>query len=401
MIETAALVRLPFNQRCNMRAMARRLPFLWLAFSFGLAGTLHADIGFSQAAATSRLLNPGRTLVSLRHRVTNNGAQYNTGCIDGACTQMHGVDLNAANGFVIGIAVEPLLPPEDAAMRDVMDRIDLVEFDFADALAAARTATGRPDSAVARIDLVSELLLVFYDLRYADGTRLMVDGVTGEVLPLVDTATSANSLSPVAMYSQILRAQAAAGPGWHPFLGETAVTQSGVAVGITLLDPQTGHLKQVDMLGKQTQVIEFTPIGHLATVVAEVRPHVATTVVSLGQFLARVEHDFPGGRLSALGLQAQLQNGATRVTWSASVLTALNQPLEFAVDAMVPIDASLGIATAPRDFPPGDLNHDGHVTGEDLAEMLYQYNQPYPPYDLDLDGFVKGEDLAILLVHWG
>ncbi|MFM2164373.1 MAG: hypothetical protein RL325_810, partial [Planctomycetota bacterium] len=44
---------------------------------------------------------------------------------------------------------------------------------------------------------------------------------------------------------------------------------------------------------------------------------------------------------------------------------------------------------------------DGHVTGEDLAEMLYMYNQQYPPYDLDQDGFVKGEDLAILLVHWG
>ena len=384
-----------------MRAMACRLPFAAFVLLLVLSSQARADIGFAQAVSTARMLNPGRVLVSLRHRVTTNGAQYNTGCIDFACTTMYGVDLNAANGFVVGTGVEPLLPPEDIAMRDVIDRIDLVEVDFADALARARAATGRPDSAVARIDLASELFLVFYDLRYTDGTRFMVDAITGEVLPLVDAANSANSLTPVQMYSMVLRAEGLAGPGWHPFLGETAVAQGGVAVGITLLNPQSGRLKQVDMLGKQSQVVEFTPIGHLATVVAGVRPHVAGTVVTLGQFLARVEHDFPGGRLSAFGLQAQVQNGATRLTWSASVLTALNQPLEFAVDAMTPIDSSLGIATAPQNFPPGDLNRDGHVTGEDLAEMLYMYNQQYPPYDLDQDGFVKGEDLAILLVHWG
>lgn len=386
---------------------ARRLPLLVVAVCSATVSlsidtpSARADIGFAQAAATARMLNPGRTLVSLRHRITNNGGQYNTGCIDASCTLMYGVDLNAFNGFVIGTGVEALLPPEDRAMRDVMDRMPLVTVSFEQALARARTATGRPDALVARIDLASELFLIFYDMRYTDGARFMVDAITGDVLPLVDTANSANSLTPVQFYSYVARAQDIAGTGWYPLFSETAVTQQGLAVGVTMLNPQTGRLMDVGMLGKQLDVVEFTPIGSLALKVNAVRNVIASTVVGVGHFMARVEHDFPGGRMSGFGLQSQFNNNLLQTSWSAPVLTALNQPLEFAVDAMTPIDSSLGISTAPQSFRPGDYNRDGRVFGEDLAELLSMYNQQYPPLDLDGDGFVKGEDLAILLGNWG
>ena len=99
-----------------------------------------------------------------------------------------------------------------------------------------------------------------------------------------------------------------------------------------------------------------------------------------------------------MALQAQFNNGATVVTWNATVLNAAGQSVLYSVNAMLPAGAP---GNSPHPDRPGDYNCDGHVTGEDLAEMLYMYNQQYPPYDLDQDGFVKGEDLAILLVHWG
>ena len=390
-----------------MFRMARRLPtFVVAAFSAALTLSVptpcaRADIGFAQAAATARMLNPGRTLVSLGHRITNNGAIYTTGCIDASCQLMYGVDINAANGFIVGVEVEAPLPPEDRAMRDVMDRIHLVNHGFEDALARARTATGRPDVLLERCDLASELFMIFYDLRYSDGLRLMVDAITGEVVPVVETAGSANSLTPVQYHSYLARAQDIAGAGWYPFVSETAVTQQGLAVGVTMLNPQSGRLMDIGMLGKQLDVVEFTPIGSLALKVAGVRSSIASTAVSAGQFMARIEHDLPGSRMSGFGLAGQFNNSVLRISWSAPVLTALNQPLEFAVDAMTPIDSSLGISSVPQHFAPGDYNRDGRVFGEDLAELLSMYNQQYPPLDLDGDGFVKGEDLAILLSNWG
>jgi len=90
-----------------------------------------------------------------------------------------------------------------------------------------------------------------------------------------------------------------------------------------------------------------------------------------------------------------------QTNWSALVLTALNQPLEYTISATVPIGSSIGFATVPVTFKPGDFNHDGHVYGDDLTELLAMYGRLYPPYDLNQDGFAQGEDLAILLSNWG
>lgn len=391
-----------------MLVMASRLPHWACVSVVALLALLvpqpsNADIGFTQAIATARLLNPGKTLVSLRHRVRNQGAEYNTGCIDSTCVTMYGVDIDAASGTLIGIATEPIIYPENIAMRDVMDRMHLVQFDFEQALARARTATGRPDALVARIDLVSELFLIFYDLRYTDGSRFMVDAITGSVLPAVDVANAANSITPAQMTAFIQRAieDSNSTSSWYPIMGETAVTADGIAVGITLLNPTTGRLRQIDMLGTQSQVIEFLPIGHLTLTVAQLRPVVAGTAVTAAQFLARIEQDFPQGTLSAFGLQSRPNGGVVRTTWSASVFTSLDQPLEFAIDAMTPIGAAFGVATAQQNFKPGDLDRNGAVDGADLAQILVSYNRQYPPYDLDQDGWVKGEDLAILLANWG
>lgn len=391
-----------------MLVMASRLPHWACTCALALLALLapqptRADIGFTQAAATARLLNPGRTLVSLRHRVRNQGAEYNTGCIDSTCATMYGVDIDAASGTLTGIAQEPIVYPENIAMRDVMDRIQLVHYDFDQALERARAATGRPDVLVSRIDLASELFLIFYDLRYSDGTRFMVDAITGSVLPAVDVANAANSITPAQMTAFIQRAimESSSSSSWYPIMGETAVTPDGIAVGITLLNPTTGRLRQIDMLGAQSQVIEFLPIGHLALTVAQLRPVVAATAVTSTQFLARIEQDFPQGTLSAFGLQSRPNGGVVRTTWSASVFTALDQPLEFAIDAMTPINAAFGVSTAQQNFRTGDLDRNGTVDGADLAQILVSYNRQYPPYDLDQDGWVKGEDLAILLANWG
>lgn len=385
-----------------MVKVASRPPVVAATLSFLLAGAMaHADIGFDAAAATARMLNPGRPLIGLRHKINANPAIYACANVNMEGSLIYGLDIHGSTGFIVGSGVEAVLPPEDVMIRDMLDRLPLVNYSFEQALAAARTNTGRPDATLDRIDLVSELFLIFYDLRYFDGTRYMVDAITGEVLPQVDVANSANSVAPYAMFNYITLAEAAAGEGWYPIMTETAVTPDGLAVGVTLLNPSDGRLKQVDRLGKMVQVVEFTPVGHLAQVVTGLRNVVAQTVVDAGQFLARVEHDFPGGRVSAVGLQTQFNNGQLRTQWSASVLTALNQPLEFAIDAMQPIDSSLGISTAPQNIIPGDYNRDGHVTGSDLAELLQMFGEDYPPYDLDHDGFVKGEDLAILLSNWG
>ena len=361
-----------------------------------------ADIGFAQAAATARLLNPGRPLLGLRHKLNANPVIYTTANVNARGTMLYGLELHGSLGTVLASDVEAVLPPEDAEIAAVLDRLDHASISFEQAIARAQQATGRPESLLERIDLASELFMLFYDMRYSDGTRLMVDAVNGSVVPAADNASAANALPPYAMFTMVGRAEAMAGDPWLPFEVGTAVTPGGLAVGVALLQPSSGRVLQIDMLGKQTESLEFTPVGHLAGVVAGIRGTIDATAVDLGGFLARIEHDFPGGRVSGVVLQSRLaNNGTMRTEWSAMILTALGQSVEFTIDAMQPVDTSLGISTVPVQVIGGDLNRDGHVTGEDLAEMLQMYNAVYPPYDLDHDGMVKGEDLAILLSNWG
>ena len=387
-----------------MREMARRLPILVVAFIALVSGIATdvavADIGFSQAAATARMLNPGRTLVSMRRRTTNTGLQYNTGCIDSQCTLMYGVDLNGNTGFVTGVATEALIYPENLTAQDILGLMPESTVSFDQALALLRTATGRPDSLVERIDLDSELFMLLYVVQYTDGLKYIINAITGEVVPAVDLATPANSISPATYWARIQHAYelAGVGAGWYPIFGATGTTSMGIPVGITLLNPTTGRLKQIDMLGLQHQVVDFMPIGHLLLVTSGMRGVVASTAISAGQFLAIVQQAYPGGKMSDMGLQVQVNNTGTVVTWNATVLTAAGQSVIFSVNAMVPGGATGNSPTPDR---PGDYNCDGHVTGEDLAELLQRYNSQNCNQDLDQDGWVKGEDLSILLNNWG
>jgi hypothetical protein len=383
--------------------MACRLPFLLAVLVLALLGEAsteaRADIGFAQAASTARIFNPGRTLVSMRRRVQNAVIQYNTGFIDAACASMYGTDLHGTTGFVIGTAVEPLVYPENIAMQDVLQRLPQVQVTFEQALALLRQRTGRADSLVERIDLASELFMIFYVVQYTDTTRYIIDAVSGEVAPATDVATPSNSISPAAYWQRILHARELSGAdaSWYPIFGATGHTDQGVPVAITFLNPANGRLKQVEMLGLQHQALEFSPVGHLLQVTSGLRGVVGITQVSAGQFLARIQSDFPGGKVADIGLQAQVNNTTTVVTWNATVLTAAGQSIVFSINAMV----ASGSGNAPAPDRPGDYNCDNHVTGEDLAELLLRYNGENCDFDLDQDGWVKGEDLGILLSNWG
>lgn len=383
--------------------MASRLPFALVVFVLALAsGTClecKADIGFAQAAMTARKFNPGRTLVGIRRRQTNAGLQYNTSFIDAQCTILYGLDVSGDTGAVIGIAAESIIFPENIAFQDVLYYLPTVTVSFDQALANMRDRTGRPDSLVSRIDLASELFMTFYVVQYTDNTVWFVHAVTGEVWPAVDVATPRNSISPATYWTRIQSAYALSGAnsGWYPIFGATGWTDTGIPVGITLINPTNGRLKQVDMLGLQHQVVDFMPIGHLLQVTSGLRGVVANTAVSAGQFLALIQATFPGGKVAAMGLQSQVNGNGTQTTWNASVLTAAGVSVAFSINAMVPVSSG----SSPHSDRPGDYNCDGHCTGEDLAELLQRYNREDCDHDLDQDGWVRGEDLAILLSNWG
>ena len=387
-----------------MVGMARRLPFLLAFFFVVVLGNIHADcradIGFRQAAQTARKFNPGRTLVSMRRRATNAGLQYNTGFIDPKCTVMYGLDLNGTTGFVIGFATEALVYPENLAMQDVLQHLPETTVSFDQALTRLQQHTGRADSLIERIDLASELFMIFYVAQYTDTSRYIVNAITGEVTAAVDLATPANSVSPATYWARIQRAYELSGANasWYPIMGATGTTSLGIPVGITLLNPATGRLKQVEMLGAQYQAIDFMPVGHLLLVTSGLRGVVANTVVSAGQFLALIQQNFPGGKMADMALQAQVNNTGTVVTWNATILTAAGQSVLYSINAMAPAGAP---GNSPHPDRPGDFNCDNHVTGEDLTEILQLYNSENCDHDLDQDGWVKGEDLTILLSNWG
>ena len=291
-----------------MLKLARRLPLLLVAVMAVLpvlvlapAQEARADIGFPQAAAIARMLSPGKQLVGMRHRNTNAGPQYNMGFIDAQCQLLYGVDLNGNTGALIGMAAEVLIYPENLAMQDVWERIPIVNVSFEQAFSLLRKKTGRADSQIDRIDLASELFMIFYAVQYTDGTRYTVDAITGEVLPALDLATPANSVTPATYWSRIQHAFQLSGAdaSWYPVMGVTGTTANGIPVGITLLNPATGRLKQVDMLGTQSQVVDFMPIGHLLQITTPMRGVVANLAVWFAsQVLFRAHVPFRAGPVS-------------------------------------------------------------------------------------------------------
>lgn len=392
-----------------MAAMASRLRTLLLFFA-ALAGTCclesRADIGYAQAASIARAANPGRVLVDLRFRQTNQGPKYASTCVNLSCTVLYGMDIDAETGALLGGENNEVPPDEEHGLRDVIDRRSFIELGFGAALDVASAATGAPDSAVRRCSLISQSYMIAYELRYTDRSRLLVDAITGLVVPNADAAASQNSIPTGEYLAALDRATAIAaeysGAQWLPFGGQTAVTPDGIAIGVMFLDRAFGQVLQVDMLGKNQQAFDFPPAGTLFANVQAIRARLPQIVVTAPQFLGRIESSYPACAVSSIDLQVQANNnGIVRTRWSASLRTALGEQLEFSIDATVPVQLALGIATVQRPTRPGDFNHDGHVTSSDLTELLTTIGSQYPPHDLNQDGWVTQHDLAILLGNWG
>ena len=391
-----------------MCEMASRLPFLSL-FAVVLLSLpcahARADIGFTQAAAIARAANPNRPLVSLRVEGVGVDRRYQATCVNQQLTVLFGMDIDAETGVIGDIENDPVLPDEEPAFRAILERLSFCEVDFGQAVALASVPAGSSAPTIARCDLSSDLFMLTYDVRYEDGLRLEVDAISGQVVPHIEDATPGNALSTAAYDTAVDEATAIAaaygGAQWRLFSCETAETPDGIAMGFMFLDPLFGQVLQVDMLGKVTQVVDFPPTGTLFENVQAIRARLPQIVVTVPQFLARIESSFPGCRVSAIDLQVQDNNGTVRTRWSTSLLTALNQQLEFSIDATVPAQLALGVATVPQAHRPGDLNHDGQVGSDDLVELVSTLDRRYPPNDLDQDGWVTVRDLAILLGNWG
>lgn len=400
--------REPSPEATGTREMAHRLPLLYpLVIALLSLPCTHAraDIGFAQAAAIARASNPNRPLVNLRVRGSGADRRYQATCVNQQLTVLFGMDIDAETGAIDGIENDPVLPDEEPSLRAILERLAFCQVDFAQAVALASVSAGDSAPTITRCDLSSDLFMLTYDLRYDDGLRLEVDAISGQVVPHTEDATPGNALSTAAYEAAVDEAMAIAaaygGAQWRLFSCETAETPDGIAMGFMFLDPLFGQVLQVDMLGKVTQVVDFPPVGTLFENVQAIRARLPQIVVTAPQFLARIEPSFPGCRISAIDLQVQDNNGTVRTRWSASILTALNQQLEFSIDATVPAQLALGVAAVPQPRRIGDLDRDGHVGSDDLVELVSTLDSHYPPNDLDQDGWVTMRDLAILLGNWG
>lgn len=391
-----------------MDVMASRLPTLLLLIATLVCMPCEracADIGYAQAAAIARAFNPGRVLVSMRFRQSNQGPFYATVFVDQSCTVLYGLDIDAETGANLGGENNEVPPDEEHGLRDVVDRRDLIELDYDAAIAAAQVASGRPGAEVRRCNLLSKSFMIIYELRYNDRTRLFVDAITGQLVTNADAATSQNAIPTAEYLAALARASSVAagysGAQWMPFSCENIATPDGIAMSVLFLDRAYGQVLQVDMLGDTVEAFDYPPAGSLFTKVQAIRARLPQIVVNASEFLERVESSFPGCAVSTIGLKVQDNNGNIRTRWSASLRTALDEQLEFAIDATVPAPLALGIATVPRASRPGDFNQNGHVGSSDLAELLTTIGSQYPPHDIDQDGWVTVRDLAILLGNWG
>jgi hypothetical protein len=394
------LVAVPAVARGIAAMAAATLPAMTPAL---IAPAASADVAYAQVAQIARAANPGRPLLGIRHRVRNDGeAFFISHNVNAFNTLVYQLEIDPVTGAVLDENLEDLLPPLDLETQPVLDRLSELTLDFAPALAIANAATGRTEADVARLDLSSEMFMIFYDVRYHDGARIMVDGATGRVIAHGDEATTDNTTTPALLAANLAAARAAAGPGWVLFDASVLMTAGGLAVDTMFLRPLNGQVKHVTLRGAEMSVEQFLPIGRIQRTVEEIRPQVPTVVVGAEDFLGHVAKTFPGALVADVGLQSQLrEDGSIRTRWNTMLLTAAGESIEYAVDATLPIGQGLAFAQLATPRVTGDLTGDGRVLADDLAELFATYGQEYPPHDLDGDGTVRGGDLAILLQHWG
>ncbi len=367
-----------------------------------LASTSIADIGFADAAAIARAQNPNRPLLGMRPRTVGGVRFLITTNIDEFNTLFYGTKLRVSDGTVFDVDIESILPPTHLETAAVLERLPELTLDFTDAITIANAESQQSDADIKRIELSSVAFMLLFDVRYKNSERVMVDGVTGRIVTPDFAAGADNSVHPAEFASMINEAQETAGSNWVAFHAGTIATPQGIASSVSLFNPINGRVKEIEILAEQIRVLQFTPVGHLASRVAEIRSALATIVVTPAGFLANVESAFPGGRVSGVALDSRIHNGALRTRWSATILTAASTQVEYAIDATVPVGNGVALAqVAPPAAVPGDFDGDGHVLANDLASFITTFGQDYPPHDLDRDGAVLGSDLTILLSNWG
>ncbi len=361
-----------------------------------------ADISFADAAAIARAQNPNRPLFAMRSRTVGGVPLLITTNIDESNALFYGTKLRVSNGTVFDSEIESILPPTNLQTAAVLERLPELTIDFTDAISIANADCLQSDADIQRIDLSSVAFMVVFEVRYKNKHRVMVDGVTGRIVTPDSIAGADNSIAPTELASMMQQAHQVAGSNWVAFHAGTIPTPQGIASSVLLLNPSSGRVKQVEILADQVSVVQFIPIGHLASRVAEIRSALASIVVTPAGFLANVESAFPGGRVSGVALQSRIHNDALRTRWSATIRTAASTQVEYSIDATVPVGNGIALAqVAPPAAVLGDFDGDGHVLANDLANFITTFGQDYPPHDLDRDGAVLGSDLTILLSNWG
>jgi hypothetical protein len=98
--------------------------------------------------------------------------------------------------------------------------------------------------------------------------------------------------------------------------------------------------------------------------------------------------------------------GGTSVVGAFTLASVYGQPTSLGTSSASSVVLSPGFLCIEADDigNPGDLNHDGHVNGIDLAIVLNNWGicgSGACPADIDRDGLVNGVDLAIVLSNWG
>jgi hypothetical protein len=362
--------------------------------------TTHGAVDFAQAAHIARTANPGRPLVGIKQRRRDGEWWYATSNINLVNTLTYTLDIDAATGLILGEESEEILPPEDLESAAVLARLPLMQVDFAEALALANQSTARTEADVFRIDLESEFFMLFYQVRYSDGLRRIVDAITGRVHADDDEATLDNAIDPAVMQARIASAQAMAGSAWIVFEASAFLVGDGIATSVLLLNPVNGRVRQVDALGQQATMSSYTPIGRLAEDVAALRAHLSEVVYGPADFLAHVRRVYPGALVGSTKLDSRERNGTVRTRWGAALLTADGQSIEYSLDATQPIGDGVPLVQLVSPRLAGDVDGDGVVGSGDLAQLMLSFGEEYPPHDFDGDGTVGGSDIAFLLRHW-
>lgn len=382
--------------------MARRFQAT-VALLLTLLASMHAgaDIGYSEAVGIACAARPGEPLFGIRKRTHRGVPVFAAKLVQPFATNYSSLKIDTVTGSILNEDTEPILPPADIEAIALLARYEELEVGFDEVLTAATQATGQSEDQIVRVDLAMEFLLLFYDIRFTDGTRVLVDGVTGIAYDNNETAQTGHTVTTQELSVIVDNARVAAGPGWVPFESEVFAHPTGLASSTLLVNPLNGRVKQVTAHAGLVEVVQFTPVGTLAEGVAALRPALPSVVVSPSQFLERLAAELSGATVANIKLASRLRNGSIQTRWGASVLLPSGDSAEYALDATVPASqgALLGQLAAPT--IEGDFNGDGHVLVDDLVGLMSVFGEIDPVHDLDRDGAVGGGDLAILLRNWG